>query len=121
MIYSEYVTLFYKDPRTERAPVKKYINHLNKKDRGKIIKYIEYLRINEGVLDEPYTRHLRGKLRELRVDFATNRHRILYFLCIGKTIVFVHAFLKKTEKTPEIEIIHAEQRMNEYLKHLAKN
>jgi phage-related protein len=67
------------------------------------------LRVNRGYLDEPYSRHIKGKIRELRVDFSKNRHRIFYFISVKKAIILLHAFLKKTTKTPISEIKKAEE------------
>lgn len=55
----------------------------------------------------PYDKHIRDKIRELRVDFGKNRHRIFFFTFVGKTIILLHAFLKHTDKTPEAEITKA--------------
>jgi len=55
-------------------------------------------------LDEPYSKHIFGKIRELRVDFSRNKHRIFYFTFVNKTIILLHSFLKKTAKTPRTEI-----------------
>jgi len=113
MIYNEeYKIKFYKDSRTGREPAFEYINHLDKKYRSKIYKYIEYLRINNGYIDEPYGKHIFQKIRELRVDFANNYYRVFYFAFVGKKIIILHAFLKKTDKTPNKEIITALKRYN---------
>lgn len=113
MIYNEntteYRVKFYKEIKTNRSPVLEYIKELTGKERAKILKYTEFLRISKGYLDEPYSRHIKGKIRELRVDFAGNRHRIFYFTFIKKTIVLLYAFLKKTAKTPVSEIKKAEE------------
>ena len=111
MIYNEneYKTKFYKDSRDGRSPALKYIKKLQKKDQTKILKYIEFLRENKGVLDEPYSRHIKGKIRELRVDFSRNRYRVFYFTFIKKTIILLHAFSKKTPQTPVSEIKKAEE------------
>ncbi|KKQ96347.1 MAG: hypothetical protein UT42_C0035G0006 [Candidatus Falkowbacteria bacterium GW2011_GWA2_39_24] len=111
MIYPnniEYKIKFYKDSQTGKSPVLEYIDNLNRKERAKILKYIEFLREHEGYLDEPYSKHIKGKIRELRVDFSKNRFRIFYFIFIEKTIILLHAFLKKTEKTPIQDIKRAE-------------
>lgn len=92
-----------------RTPVREYINRLNLKERAKVLKYIDFLRQNDGKLDEPYSRHIEGKIRELRVDFHRNRHRIFYFTFVGKQIILLHAFLKKTAKTPVSEINQAKK------------
>jgi len=109
MIYNEYKTKFYKDSKTGRDPVLEYINRLSIKDKLKVLKYIEFLRENKGVLDEPYSRHIKGKIRELRVDFSKNKHRIFYFTFIKRKIILLHVFLKKTKKTPISEIKRAEE------------
>lgn len=110
MIYSniEYKIRFYKDNKTGNSPVLEYIDNLPDKEKAKISKYINYLKVNRGILDEPYSRHIKGKIRELRVDFGKNRHRIFYFTFIEKNIIFLHAFLKKTAETPPKEIKKAE-------------
>jgi len=113
MIYNEsvkeYRVKFYKDIKTGRNPVLDYIEKLRDKEEAKVLKYIEFLRINKGYLDEPYSKHVKGKIRELRVDFGRNRHRIFYFVFIKKTIILLQAFLKKTTKTPALEIKKAEE------------
>ena len=109
MIYSniEYKIKFYVEVGGE-SPVAEYIDNLSVKEQAKVLKYIEFLREHKGVLDEPYSKHIKGKIRELRVDFSNKRHRIFYFTFINKNIILLHAFLKKTEKTPTREIKIAE-------------
>jgi phage-related protein len=111
MIYTnttEYKVKFYKDLKNGGSPVLDYINGLTNKEAAKVVKYIEFLRANGGYLDEPYSKHIKGKIRELRVDFGRNQHRIFYFTFIEKTIILLHAFLKRTTKTPISEIRKAE-------------
>ena len=98
-----YRVVYYIDP-SGREPVKEYIDSLSKKEQVKIFALIEYLKEQKGYLDEPYSKHIKGKIRELRVGFARNRHRIFYFTFFGKKIILLHAFLKRTEKTPQKEI-----------------
>lgn len=109
----EYKIKFFADPDSGRIPVKTYLDNASVKERAKILKYIEFLREHQGILDEPYAKHIRGKIRELRVDFSKNRHRIFFFTFIGKNIILLHAFLKKTSQTPEAEITKA---VNNYQK-----
>jgi len=120
MIYcedtTEYRVKFYRDIKTGRSPVLEYIEGLREKEGSKILKYIEFLRIQRGYLEEPYSRHIKGKIRELRVDFGQNRHRIFYFVFIKKTIILLQAFLKKTAKTPILEIKKAEENYQNVLK-----
>lgn len=109
MIYLniEYKVRFFEDSKG-KSPVLEYIDNLSDKERAKVSKYINFLKVSGGVLDEPYSKHIKGKIRELRVDFGKNRHRIFYFTFVGRNIIFLHAFLKKTAKTPPKEIEKAE-------------
>lgn len=118
MIYTnnEYKIKFYTDCDKGNSPVLEYLEKLNQKEKAKVLKYVEFLRINKGYLDEPYSKHIKGKIRELRVDFGRNKHRIFYFTFIGKIIILLNAFLKKTDKTPTQEIKKAEEYLEEVLK-----
>lgn len=112
MIYTdncEYKVKFYLNSKTGQSDVLNYIDKLPPKEKAKVLKYIEFLREHKGILDEPYSKHIKEKIRELRVDFAKNRFRIFYFLHIGKTIIILHAFSKRTPKTPLSEINKAER------------
>lgn len=110
MIYNknEYSIKFYQNSKSGKSYVSKYIESLTNKEELKVNKYLGFLRENGGYLDEPYSRHIKGKIRELRVDFSKNRHRIFYFTFINKNIILLHAFLKKTKKTPHWEIKKAQ-------------
>lgn len=112
---SEYKVKFYKDSYNGDDPVFEYVEKLDRKNKIKVLKYIEFLRVSDGYLDEPYSKHIKGKIRELRIDFSKTRHRIFYFTFINKTIVLLHAFLKNTEKTPINEIYKAENNYSDVI------
>ena len=97
---NKYRVYYYIDSQNKKSPVEYYIKNLPQKDKVKVFRYINFLQEKQGSIGEPYTRHIVGKIRELKVDFGRNRHRILYFTFIGKKIILLHAFLKKTQKTP---------------------
>ena len=103
----EYKVRFYRDGDTGKEPVWEYLSSLDYKSRTKILKFVEFLRLNQGYLDEPYSRHLEGKIRELRVGFGGKHHRVLYFTFVNRTIILLHAFAKNTDKTPTGEIDRA--------------
>mgnify|MGYP001610643080 CR=1 len=91
--HQDYLVIYYTNQKGEK-PVEEYILVLQRKERAKILSYINLLRDSQGYLEEPYSRHITGKIRELRVDFAHNRHRVFYFATVGKRIVLLHAFFK---------------------------
>lgn len=79
--------------------VEGYLDALSKKERDKSLAFMELLEEHDGVLDEPYSKHLRSKIRELIVNLGKADHRFLYTLLPGKVILYLVAFRKKTRKT----------------------
>ena len=75
------------------------------------------LMLAEGaILSMPLSRPMTGihpGLHELRFRNAAGQVRIIYYLKKGDAIYLVHAFRKKTQKTPKREIDLALKRINE--------
>lgn len=107
IIHMDYRVHYYINSKNSKKPARDFIFGLSVKVRAKIFKYIEELRSHDGYLDEPYSRHIIGKIRELRVDFARSRHRIFYFCFIDKKIILLHGFVKTIAQTPTQEIRQA--------------
>jgi phage-related protein len=64
-------------------------------------------------LSEPHVKHLEGKLWEMRLTGRDGIARALYVTAIGRRVIVVRAFVKKTQKTPRSEIELALQRAKE--------
>ena len=62
---------------------------------------------------EPYVKHLDGPLWEMRLKGRDGIARACYVTAVGKRVVVVHVFVKKTEKTPRHEIMMAMKRAKE--------
>jgi phage-related protein len=69
--------------------------------------------IGLGSLGEPHVKHLEGKLWELRLTGRDGIARALYVTAMGRRVVVVRAFVKKTQKTPRSEIELALRRAKE--------
>lgn len=80
--------------------VETYLDSQPKRHREKVEDMMRLLESYDGVLDEPYTRNLKSKIRELRVNFGGLNHRILFTLLPDQIILHLLAFTKKTQKTP---------------------
>ncbi|MBI5193857.1 MAG: type II toxin-antitoxin system RelE/ParE family toxin [Nitrospirae bacterium] len=110
----EWKVEFYRD-MTGKEPAKGFLDSLSESARAKVVKSIEML-VEYGVLlKEPYTRQIRGKMRELRIKDSQGAIRVLYFTYTGKRFILLHGFIKKTEKTPVQDIVLAEKRMNDFI------
>lgn len=62
---------------------------------------------------EPYVKHLEGALWEMRMKGRGGIARAVYVTAVGKRVVVVHVFEKKTQKTPRREIEIAFKRAKE--------
>lgn len=58
-------------------------------------------------------KHLEGKLWEIRVKAASGISRAIYVTASGRRVVIVRAFVKKTQKTPQRELVIARTRAKE--------
>lgn len=111
-----YSIVFYRD-RKGKQPVKDFIDELasssGKEARinlKKVISYINYL-AEEGLGGgEPYMKHLRGEIWELR----PLKNRILFAALVDGRFILLHVFRKKTQKTPPEEIEKAERELKDF-------
>ena len=74
---------------------------------------VELLREFGPDLRMPHSRALGGGLFELRPRGAEGIGRALYCYLIGERVVVLHAFMKKTQATPERDLKTARRRMKE--------
>ncbi len=61
----------------------------------------------------PHSRAMGGGLFELRPKGKEGIARVFYCMLVGKRIVVLHGFIKKTQETPRKELMIAIQRMKE--------
>ena len=64
-------------------------------------------------LGEPHTKAFGNSMFELRLKGAEGIARIFYCTLVGKRIVMLHSFVKKSERTPLRERETAEARLKE--------
>lgn len=62
-------------------------------------------------LGEPHTKAFGSGLFELRLKGAEGIARVFFCTLIGRRIVMLHSFVKKSEKTPAKELELAESRL----------
>ncbi len=62
---------------------------------------------------EPYVKHVEGKIWEMRMIGRDGIARSLYMTAVGRRIIVLRTFIKKTQKTPRPEIEIAIRRAKE--------
>lgn len=84
--------------------VEEWLRSLVPDEFGRVAFYIDLLAEQGPLLDEPYTRQIRGKLRELRFYLGRDRRRISYFIAPGRRIILLTVFRKtRPQERAEIE------------------
>jgi hypothetical protein len=75
--------------------VDEWFDTLDQADQETVAFYIDLLAERGVLLGEPYTRQLRGKLRELRFHLDRQSARITYWIASGRRIISLTVFHKQ--------------------------
>lgn len=93
-------------------PVREWLLSLPKVERkavGEDIAYVQY----KWPIGKPRVDHLRGAIWEIRSKLANRIARTL-FAVDQNSLILLHGFIKKTQKTPGSDIDLALQRLKEW-------
>lgn len=93
--------------------VKKEILRLPDGFVARFTRYADRMEIDGPDLGMPHTRSMGKGLFELRLKSAEGIARVFYCTQVGREIVILHHFIKKTEKTPKKELEITIRRMEE--------
>lgn len=97
-----------------KEPVKEWLKELSDTDRKIIGRDIRIVQMDWPEVGFPLIKSLGKKLWEIRSNLNNRIARILFIFNDG-TIVLLHAFIKKTQKTPINEIDIALRRAKKIL------
>lgn len=120
-----YEILFYEDERGH-SPVEEFIKELDKqamnsKEARILLKQVLHqINILERLgtrAGENFTKYIEDNVWELR----PGNRRIFFFMWIDNKIVLLHAFHKKTNKTPRRETEKAKSEMEDWLRRNKNN
>ncbi|MGH9845957.1 MAG: type II toxin-antitoxin system RelE/ParE family toxin [Blastocatellia bacterium] len=80
---------------------------------ARFLRYAERMEIYGPDLGMPHTRMMGKGLFELRLKASEGIARVFYYAVVGRRILMLHQFIKKSEKVPRKELESAERRMKE--------
>lgn len=86
--------------------VRSWLANLSDRDFGRVDFLVGLLAELAEELGEPHTRHLGGKVRELRFQLLRQQTRVTYWLAPGRRVILVTVF-RKTRGTELIEVRRA--------------
>jgi len=81
--------------------------------RGRYFRLADLMIDNGANLGGNRTKHIEGDLFELRIRGKEGIARVMYCTMVGKRIVMLHCFTKKTQKTPKKDLKIAKKRLRE--------
>ncbi len=80
---------------------------------ARYLRLTDMMLIHGSNLGLPHTKSLNDGLFELRIKGKEGISRVFYCTKVGKNIVMLHSFVKKSQKIPKNEIETARKRLKE--------
>jgi phage-related protein len=81
--------------------VERELDALAQDVRERFLRIVELIeKYGVAAMHEPHIKHLDGKLWEMRMQGKDGIARAIYLTATGERVVVIHAFVKKTRKTP---------------------
>src|SRR5438093_12421886 len=95
-------------------PVEEFLVGLEPAVRAKVVRTLELLR-TQPIVPAKFWKKLSGAdLWEVRVEYAGNIYRVLAAFAKNNRVILLHAFQKKSQKTPRQDMEIALQRQKRY-------
>jgi len=107
--------IFFYETAAGNSPIKRFIDGLPKADQARFFEVVDEVEDYGFSAVRIIFKPIERKLWEIKFSSATSGYRIFYCLLKKETMVWLHAFSKKTQKTPLREIEVARKRMKEVL------
>jgi len=107
--------IFYRT-QTNECPIEQFLDSLNSKQAQKVTWVLQLIEELE-LIPATYFKKLTNTddLWEIRVQQGNNIFRLLGFFDAENFVVLTNGFQKKTQKTPQSEMLLSEQRKKDYL------
>jgi hypothetical protein len=86
--------------------VRSWLASLSDRDFGRVDFLVGLLAERAEDLGESYTRHLGGKVRELRFHLLRHQTRVTYWLAPGRRVILLTVF-RKTRSSETAEVVRA--------------
>ena len=107
--------VLYYQKTSGRSPVEEFVRSLSEVAQEQFFEAVTRLENNEKLV-EPISKNLtnvRKGLHELRIKDRHGIYRVFYYIKVKDAIYMLHAFKKKTQRTPQKELKLALKRLKE--------
>ena len=109
-----YAGIFFETPNG-KSPIKKFIDSLSTADQARFTEVHDAISTYGFAAVRIIFKPIDGKLWEIKFRSSGAGYRIFYVMLEKDLMVWLHAFSKKSQKTPKIELEIARKRMKEVL------
>jgi phage-related protein len=100
---------FFREAGTGSEPVREWLKSLSREDRRAVGIDIQTVQFSWPI-GKPLADHIEGEIWEIRTRLNNRIARIL-FVIDGTSVVLLHGFIKKSQKTPDEALNLARQRL----------
>ena len=100
----------YYQSQSGNSPIEEFLDGLPLKARAKCVAYIKLLEGRGFELPGSFIKKVRGRIWELRPEWAGTEYRFFYVAMVGEQLVILHAIQKQSQKLKERDIKLAEDR-----------
>ena len=107
--------VYFYETQAGNSPIKRFIDGLPKQDQARFLEVIDEIEKNGWDATRIIFKPIEGKLWEVKFRSLQSGYRVFYILLEKDLMVWLHAFSKKTQKTPQRELDIARKRMKEVL------
>lgn len=108
--------VFFYETGAGNSPIKKYIDRLPENDQARFLEVVDEIEKNGFSAARVTFKPLEGKLWEIKFRSEQSGYRVFYVMLANDLMAWLHAFSKKTQKTPKHELDLARKRMKEILR-----
>jgi len=114
-IWKKYFDIEFYETLRKRSPGTDFIDSQDKRDQAVLLAVLGNIRDDGFNAKGCQFRQLEGKLWEVKIKSFSGGYRFLYVTIQINLLFILHAFKKKTQKTPKNELYTARKRLREIL------
>ena len=100
---------------SKRSPITEFIDEQGKIDQAAILAVFGEIEQNGFDAKGAVFKHLEGKLWEIKIRCPSGGYRFIYATVDRNRMLILHAFKKKTQKTPIKDLNLAKKRLKEII------
>ena len=117
---SKVLIKFYKK-QNKRNPVEEFLDSLNAKQAKKVTWVLQLVEELDKIPRQYFKKLVNtDDIWEIRVRIGNDAIRLMGFIDEGTFIILTNGFMKKSQKTPKVEIDLAEKRKKDFIKRKRK-